>query len=245
MPRRKTRYTRSELEERLDTEIPGITENFPSNSKFKFWIDNTPQQNEYVEVGSSFGGAMRVCFGDKTGNKMLFFNIGARYPEKIIHENKELARIKTKYSAPFNRVSALRYEYPGSSFAESLQWFTELRALTMFVFVWCGRRAEFFDFNKGEGFEVLVEVLKRSPEVVVNKTKDDFSDNKEDDLADESLAENTDADPGTHADAEGGIDMPVAELPTGEQNGSGPTITPMCPILKKRTHQEFAEGQQD
>ncbi|KAL1596678.1 hypothetical protein SLS60_009326 [Paraconiothyrium brasiliense] len=254
MPRRKTKYTRDELEERLDIEFPGITDKIPSPKIFKFWTDNTPKHNEYVEVGSSFSGAMRVGFGDKTGNKMLFYNIGARFPEKIMHDNKELARVETEYSAPFNCLSALRYEYPGSSSAESLQWFTELRALTMFAFVWCGRREKFFDFNKGTGLGVLVEVLKRSPTVDTTKAEEVQNDNKEDDAGEEDLAINTDADAGTHTGGEGDAQTYhrytqgntfVAKMPANEGNRPDLTITPMRPILNKRTYEAFVEGQQN
>lgn len=164
MPRRKTRFTFDELIDHLEELSPGISDCVPSASAIDFWTDNTSERNEYVIIGHTSlhgDGEMRVRFKDNTGSKMAFFNIATRHPETISHENNELSRLKTQYIAPFNKILPITYEYPGSSFDETRQWFTELRALVMFVLVLCDRRAEFFDFNTGEGIKALLEVLKR------------------------------------------------------------------------------------
>lgn len=164
MPPRKSRYTYGELIDHLEELSPGISDSVPSASTIQFWTDNTAEQNEYVIIGHTSlhdNGQMRVRFKDNTGSKMSFFNIASRHPETIAHENNELSRLKTKYIPPFDRILPIQYEYPGSSFEETRQWFTELRALTMFVLLLCDRRDDFFDFNKGEGIQALLDVLKR------------------------------------------------------------------------------------
>jgi hypothetical protein len=173
MPRRKAKSTRIKLEELLENEV--ADDRIPSGSDFTFFTDKTPEKNKYVKIGAAHGRAMHGL-GNKSGSKLIFFNADTLYPENIIHENKELARLGTRYCPPFDRLAPLRYEYPGSSVVESTQWYTELRALTMFAFVWGKHRDEFFDFNKGEGFKVLVEVLNRRPKRTVAATKKDLSD---------------------------------------------------------------------
>lgn len=169
-PRRKCRLTLKELEEFLEEDVPGITDCIPSASDFKFFNDQTAQKNLYVKIGETKVKSSKVQhgmapvyvgLGDVTGSKMILFNVRTLHPERIIHENKELPRIGTTYLEPFSHLIPLRYEYPSSSFAQSLQWITELRALTMFAFVCGGHRAEFYNFNKGDGLRVLIEVLSR------------------------------------------------------------------------------------
>lgn len=288
MPRRKTKtkpktkrkLTRDELKARLEEESPGITDRIPPVASFKFFTDRTTQENVYVKVGDTkvdntkVGDAkigytlypVYVGLGDITGNRMIFFNVGTLYPERIIHENKELSRIGTIYSTPFNRLVPLRYEYPSSIFSESLQWFIELRALTTFAFVWCGHRDEFFDFNKGEGFRVLVEVLERHPKATGAAVNRDSRSGAQKSAEAKGLTASVEFEsiPGIVADADTDPEVDAnkkKEKEVDTEDNIGVTVSmpatiisqrreldiraPESLISKKRTHGDFATGQKD
>lgn len=268
MPRVKSRYGLRELKERLEEESPGITDSIPSVSGFEFFTDSI-QHELYVKVGQA-SGPMWVRFDDKSCNKMMLFNITSRHPERIIHENKEFARAKTQFSAPFDRLPVLRYEHPGSSFAESLQWFTELKALTMLAFVWCGHCDKFFDFKKGERSRALVEVLQRNPaNTFAGKRAGDKDGGSVDKDAEGSSPHvdaecgkgtnvdmNENAGPGAHIISEVEVsEEPVvganarvtlpASVHTGARQSGPNTIAPKDHTSKKRTLQEFEKSQED
>ncbi|KAF2451593.1 hypothetical protein P171DRAFT_8919 [Karstenula rhodostoma CBS 690.94] len=290
MPRSKSKikryFNRAELKDRLEEESPGITDRIPSSSAFKFFTDRTPQKNVYVKVGETKVGVTKVGdteventprpvyvgYGDKTGNRMITFNVSALYPERIIHEKKELSRIGTKFYAPFNRLAPLRYEHPSSSFAESLQWATELRALMTFAFVWCRKRDEFFDFDKGEGIRVLVEVLERHPKATGAAAKRGCSNDAQksakangraasveldtvtgvvagsntDAEVDADKAKDRDMDAENDTDAEDNIGVTVPMPATTVVQGSELNIGALASATsKKRTYEEFAAGQKD
>ncbi|OAG09937.1 uncharacterized protein CC84DRAFT_1213314 [Paraphaeosphaeria sporulosa] len=255
MPRSKSKsknkLARDELEDRFEEEAPWITDRMPSVSSFKFFTDRTTQENVYVKVGEAKVDKTKVGdtkvehelvpvyvgLGDVTGSRMITFNVRSLYPERIIHESKELSRIKTIYNEPFDRLLPLQYEYPSASYANSLQWVTELRALTMFAFVWCGHRAEFFDFNKGEGFRVLVEVLKRRPKATGAAAKRDAGPRAQKSAEAEGPVASVEVDlvPGVIADANTNTDLALhmdkdkemdTESGTGAEDNAG-MIIPM------------------
>jgi hypothetical protein len=248
MPRRKAKNTRKKLEERLEDEIP--EDRIPSEYDFTFFTDKTKAKNNYVRVGDTYDlgeehpRAMHVGLGNKSGSKLIFFNAGTLHPENIIYENKELARLGTMYSSPFDRLAPLRYEYPGSSVAESLRWYTELRALTMFALVWGGYRDEFIDFNKGEGFKVLVEVLKRRPKRTVAAAKKDLSDGAKKIAKTKVPVAFVEGDPVADVVEDVDPNTGMTEIATAAVEGNGlDTTGATSSTSKKRTHEEFEAGQ--
>lgn len=174
MPRGNPKYNLIELKQRLEAACPGITSHIPSPCQFDFWTDGTKDQLLWVKAGHANIDAISctphpiwVRLDDKNPN--VVWCSYAKHEEKILHWNKELARIGTIYSSPFNHLSHIQYAPPASTKAESLKWFTELRALTMFAFVWCDKQDAFVDFQKGLAFKVLLQVLMRLPKGGMSK----------------------------------------------------------------------------
>ncbi|KAF9739436.1 hypothetical protein PMIN06_001041 [Paraphaeosphaeria minitans] len=285
----KRKLTHDELEDRLEEESPGNIDRIPSASSFKFFTDGTTHDNVYVRVGGtkvkknkvenakvgdnnvkSELTPVYVGLGDVTGSRMITFNVSTLCHERIIHKNKELSRIGTIYTKPFGCLAPLRYEHPSSSYAESLQWVIELRALTMFAFVWCGYRDEFFDFNKGEGFRVLVDILERYSKATGTAAKRDSTIGAQNSAEAEGTGAsvrvetitgiftdaNTDTDLALFTDEDKEADR---ERGTGGEGNSGMTVPATInarrsgqdasalesPASKKRTHEKFVAGQKD
>lgn len=174
-PRGNPKYGMDELKNLLEEACPGITNRIPSSSSFEFHTDNTKKRNVYVKLGANKlephtiqdGTSTRIHYPPvwirvegKRAETMLRWN-SIQFASKINHKDKDLDQRKVDYAEPFTYLPKIQSRPPASSDAQTLEWFTQLRAFTMFAFVLCGRQAVFIDFKKGEGFKALLEVLKR------------------------------------------------------------------------------------
>ena len=144
------------------------------------------------------------------------------------------------YSPPFDHLAPIQYKPPASSKAESLRWFAELRALTIFAFVWCGKRVEFADLKRGEAFQLLLHVLERIPnERAVKRQK--ASDREEE------VNSSTDEDLARSFDTKVGADNDLKVSPLASNLGASLSTDNLMSECKfrKRTHGDFVESQKD
>jgi hypothetical protein len=249
MPQANRKYDLHIVKQQLEMACPGVIRRIPPTTSFEFWTDCTKNKNVWIKIGSTdpkektskefahAGYPVWVRFDEKTVSTMWCSHNG--HEEKILHWNKELARIGITYSPPFNHLSPIQYKPPASTKADSLKWFTELRALTLFALVWCGIRDKFVNFKHGkneEALQVLLHVLERIPEErSVKRLKGLSYEIESNSRAREDPALTPDAEvvvDGTHLASGADANLDRKDL-FGEYNP------------KKRTHDEFAESQND
>ncbi|KAF1972121.1 hypothetical protein BU23DRAFT_555369 [Bimuria novae-zelandiae CBS 107.79] len=193
----------------------------------------------------------------------MFHWVDIQYALKIMPRNKDFAESKVKCCAPFNLLPPIRSRPPASSEVETMKWFTELRALTMFAFVWCGESKEFVDFKRGEGFTALLEVLERLPEEGGIKEQEESSEEEsdEDEDEEEETGEKADQDVCGSGEREGEVDagtivqsVPDAFTDAGigasqnvehSDNQAGSEAKASARVWLKRTHDDYTEDQKD
>ncbi|KAJ4301505.1 hypothetical protein N0V90_003597 [Kalmusia sp. IMI 367209] len=249
MPRGNPKYTAADLEERLEDLDPKLIDRLPPESAFGFWSDKNGRV--WLKIGKSRlldDAPISVRLFDDNVNDLMHSINGI--PEKLIHKNKEFSRLEIKFSKPFNYLS--------SSDEDTLQWSVELRVMTMFIFTWCEKRDHFVNFRrrKERAFDILVEILERIPQKGASGSKKRSSNRDGDD------AENIDSgscEPGSGDETKEEASACKDVVQSGHQlepsNGIGGTISASVDrgigpsdssdTVKKRSHDDFLEGQKD
>ena len=144
---RAKRYDKEELLRILQKECPTAIAAFPSADTFKFQVTDNAT---YLRVGQALTEEKRVA-----GDAWVLI-VGACKPWLHVRQISYGQVLRTKYKfvrcdGPFGLVTKSINVYA---------WQDWMRALISFVFVYAGRKDEFADFDRGEGLQVLIKVLR-------------------------------------------------------------------------------------